>query len=73
MFAKFIQRRRERLAQERFRKSFDYAAGQLLEFGDPVIEALELKVEESMCFGAFDEFDRGILSAIERFYMLTNV
>ena len=34
-------------------------------------EALELKVEESMCFGAFDEFDRGILSAIERFYMLT--
>ena len=72
MFAKFIQRRRERLAQERFRNGFNYAAGQLLEFGAPVIEALEVKVEETMHFGAFDEFDRGILSAIERFYILTN-
>ncbi len=60
----YFRNRAERKHNELYENGFNYAAGQLLRYGEHSKELMEFQLECTMEFGEYNAFDEGMEYAI---------
>ncbi len=68
MFKRWLNKHKEQRKQIRYRQGYDYAAGELLR--NPTLQTILMlagQVASAKDFDEYDEFDKGIEDALDKF------